>query len=380
MSKQSLYFKRTLLGIIFAMLFLPLLQARLKFFEEKPLIGALVEPEYRRFSWNDWFASTYQEKKEKYVNACFGFRNTCVRLNNQLDFWLFRQANANGVIVGNNNYLYEQAYIDAYNGTDFIGQDSIVQTARRIAFLSELFKRRNKQLIVVFAAGKASYYPTFFPDKFRLQQQNKCTNYFRFKQQLATSTVNFIDFNAWFLELKKTSDYPLFPKLGIHWSHYGMTLAADSLIKNIERVRQVDLGNIVTKNIATSNLAQFEDKDIGDGMNLLFDVPGLTMAYPDFRFEQKDSKKPKVLVVSDSFFWGMYNAGISSVFDQTHFWYYNKQVYPEFQTKEYFTYQVDFEQAIKANDVFIIMATEANLKAIGWGFLERAERYFKQRN
>ena len=159
-----------------------------------------------------------------------------------------------------------------------------------------------------------------------------------------------------------------------------MTLAADSLIKNIERVRQVDLGNIVTKNIATSNLAQFEDKDIGDGMNLLFDVPGLTMAYPDFRFEQKDSKKPKVLVVSDSFFWGMYNAGISSVFDQTHFWYYNKQVYPEFQTKEYFTYQVDFEQAIKANDVFIIMATEANLKAIGWGFLERAERYFKQRN
>ena len=380
MRKQSLYFKRTLLGIIFAMLFLPLLQARLKFFEEKPLNGALAEPEYRRSSWNHWFSSTYQKKKEKYVNACFGFRNTCVRLNNQLDFSLFRQANANGVIVGNKNYLYEQAYIDAYNGTDFIGQDSIVQTARRIAFLSEQFKRCDKQLIVVFAAGKASYYPTFFPDKFRLQQQNTRTNYFRFKQQLATSTVNFIDFNAWFLELKKTSDYPLFPKLGIHWSHYGMTLAADSLIKNIERVRQVDLGNIVTKNIATSNLAQFEDKDIGDGMNLLFDVPGLTMAYPDFRFEQKDSKKPKVLVVSDSFFWGMYNAGISSVFDQTHFWYYNKQVYPEFQTKEYFTYQVDFEQAIKANDVFIIMATEANLKAIGWGFLERAERYFKQRN
>jgi hypothetical protein len=380
MCKQSLYFKRTLLGIIFAMLFLPLLQARLKFFEEKPLNGALAEPEYRRFSWNDWFSSTYQKKKEKYVNACFGFRNTCVRLNNQLDFSLFRQANANGVIVGKENYLFEQAYIDAYNGIDFIGQDSIVQTARRIAFLSEQFKRCDKQLIVVFAAGKASYYPTFFPDKFRLQQQNTRTNYFRFKQQLATSTVNFIDFNAWFLELKKTSDYPLFPKLGIHWSHYGMTLAADSLIKNIERVRQVDLGNIVTKNIATSNLAQFEDKDIGDGMNLLFDVPGLTMAYPDFRFEQKDSKKPKVLVVSDSFFWGMYNAGISSVFDQTNFWYYNKQVYPEFQTKEYFTYQVDFVQAIKANDVFIIMATEANLKAIGWGFLERAERYFKQRN
>jgi hypothetical protein len=76
----------------------------------------------------------------------------------------------------------------------------------------------------------------------------------------------------------------------------------------------------------------------------------------------------------------MYNAAISTVIDQTHIWYYNKQVYPEFQTKELFTYQVNFEQAIKANDVFIIMATEANLKAIGWGFLERAERYFKQRN
>ncbi|MFA9211234.1 MAG: hypothetical protein ACEQR5_05370, partial [Moraxellaceae bacterium] len=110
------------------------------------------------------------------------------------------------------------------------------------------------------------------------------------------------------------------------------------------------------------------------------DLEGLKMAYPDFHFEQLKTKKPNVLVVSDSFFWGMYNAGISTVFDQTHFWYYNKQVYPEFQTKELFTYQVNFEQAINANDVFIIMATEANLKAIGWGFLERAERYFKQRN
>lgn len=361
------------------MLFLPLLQARLKWIAIQPLNGALAEPEYLRFSWNDWFASTYQEKKEQYVNACFGFRNTCVRLNNQLDFWLFRQANANGVIVGKENYLYEQAYIDAYNGTDYVGLDSIENTANRLAYLTHQFNRRNKQLIIVFAAGKGSYYPEFFPDNFRLKKQNKRTNYFSLRKRLKAKNVPLIDFNAWFLQQKKTSNYPLFPKLGIHWSHYGMTLAADSLIKNIERVRQVDLGNIVTKNVATSNLAQFEDKDIGDGMNLLFELPGLAMAYPDFRFEQKDSKKPNVLVVSDSFFWGMYNAGISSVFDQTHFWYYNKQVYPESLTKELLTNQVDFEQAINANDVFIILATEANLKAIGWGFLERAEAYFKSR-
>jgi hypothetical protein len=380
MSKQSLYFKRTLLGIIFAMLFLPLLQARLKFFEEKPLIGALAEPEYRRFSWKDWFSSTYQKKKEKYVNACFGFRNSCVRLNNQVDFWLYRQANANGVLIGKENYLYERAYIDAYNGADYVGLDSIENTANRLAYLTHQFNRRNKQLIIVFAAGKGSYYPEFFPDNFRLKKQNKRTNYFSLRKRLKAKNVPLIDFNAWFLQQKKTSNYPLFPKLGIHWSHYGMTLVADSLIKAIEQFQQFDLGNLQTSGLTQSTTAQFEDKDIGDGMNLLVDLQGLKMAYPVFQFEQMKTNKPNVLVVSDSYFWGMYNAGISTVFDQTHFWYYNKQVYPEFQTKELFTYQVNFEQAIKANDVFIIMATEANLKAIGWGFLERAERYFKQRN
>lgn len=362
------------------MLFLPLLQARLKWIAIQPLNGALAEPEYLRFSWNDWFASTYQEKKEQYVNACFGFRNTCVRLNNQLDFWLFRQANANGVIVGKENYLYERAYIDAYNGTDYVGLDSIENTANRLAYLTHQFNRRNKQLIIVFAAGKGSYYPEFFPDNFRLKKQNKRTNYFSLRKRLKAKNVPLIDFNTWFLQQKKTSNYPLFPKLGIHWSHYGMSLVADSLIKAIEQFQQIDLGNLQTSGLTQSTTAQFEDKDIGDGMNLLVDLQGLKMAYPVFKFEQLKTKKPNVLVVSDSFFWGMYNAGISTVFDQTHFWYYNKQVYPESLTKELLTNQVDFEQAINANDVFIIMATEANLKAIGWGFLERAERYFKQRN
>lgn len=379
-NKRSTYFKRTLLGIILAVLFLPLLQARLKWIAIQPLNGALAEPEYLRFSWNDWFASTYQEKKEQYVNACFGFRNTCVRLNNQLDFWLFRQANANGVIVGKENYLYEQAYIDAYNGTDYVGLDSIENTANRLAYLTHQFNRRNKQLIIVFAAGKGSYYPEFFPDNFRLKKQNKRTNYFSLRKRLKAKNVPLIDFNTWFLQQKKTSNYPLFPKLGIHWSHYGMSLVADSLIKAIEQFQQIDLGNLQTSGLTQSTTAQFEDKDIGDGMNLLVDLQGLKMAYPVFKFEQLKTKKPNVLVVSDSFFWGMYNAGISTVFDQTHFWYYNNQVYPESLTKELLTNQVDFEQAINANDVFIILATEANLKAIGWGFLERAERYFKQRN
>lgn len=380
MNKQSEYFKRTLLGIIVVVLFLPLLQARLKFIDEKPLIGALAEPEYLRFSWKDWFSSNYQEKKEKYVNSCFGFRNTSVRLNNQIDFWLYNQANANGVLIGKENYLYERAYIDAYNGTDFVGKDSIENTANRIAYLTKQFNNLNKQLIVVFAAGKGSYYPEYFPENFRLNHQNKRTNYLMLRKRLMAKNVKLIDFNAWFLSQKKKTKYPLYPKLGIHWSHYGMTLVADSLIKVIEQNHQFDLGNSSTTKILRSANAQFEDKDIGDGMNLLVDLQGLNMAYPVFQFQPSKSNKPNVLVVSDSFFWGMYNAGISTLFDQTHFWYYNKQVFPESQTNELFTYQVNFEQAIKTNDVFIIMATEANLKAIGWGFFERAEAYFKNQH
>jgi hypothetical protein len=77
-----------------------------------------------------------------------------------------------------------------------------------------------KQVLVILAPGKASYFPEFIPDEMATITKLN-TNYEGYKAELKESTVPFIDAHQWFRNMKDTSRYPLFPKCGIHWSKYG---------------------------------------------------------------------------------------------------------------------------------------------------------------
>jgi hypothetical protein len=95
MKARVIYF-----NLIFIILFIPFLQSVLHFSDVKPLQGAVVLSEDTVFSFKDWFSGHFQEKKEKYINDNFGYRNIFVRLNNQLAFWMFNKAKAKNVRVG----------------------------------------------------------------------------------------------------------------------------------------------------------------------------------------------------------------------------------------------------------------------------------------
>ena len=103
------------------------------------------------------------------------------------------------------------------------------------------------------------------------------------------------------------------------------------------------------------------------------------MAYPELLFEAETGKvKPSVLVVADSFFWGMFNFGISRSFSKTDFWFYNRQIFETPTGKPLSTGEVNFQEQILGHDVIILMATEANLPQFGWGFIDQAWKALKR--
>lgn len=375
MGRFSDIYKKSLLAGVFVVMLIPMIQDNLNLKKVYALKGDVKLPENISFAKEDWFSGYYQEEKEAYINCAFGFRNQFVKLNNQIAYSLFGKANANGVIIGKDTYLYEKSYIDAYTGTDFLGEDSIRHTIERLRFISDTLHKLNKQLIVVFAAGKASFYPEFIPDKYLPVKGN--TNYRSLSEGARNAGLNTIDFNKWFVENKYKSKYPLYPQHGVHWSTYGTALAADSLIKTIEHLRHIDAPELKFTGV-TMEQPHDVDYDIADGMNLLFRFKSFDVAYPKMLPVDATGKtKPKVLVISDSFYWGMYNLGIANCFENDHFWYYNRQVFPESATKELLVENLDIGEELNKHEVFVIMATEATLRKISWGFIEAAEAYYK---
>ncbi len=325
---------------------------------------------------SSWFSGDYQHQEEKYLNESFGFRNTCIRIHNQLAYSLFQKAKANSVIIGKEHFLFEGNYIDAYYGNDFVGADSLRHRLQRVKFLQDTLSKLNKTVILVIAADKGSFYPEYFPDRYK--QEKKTTNYEVFVKMAKEMGLTYIDFNQYFLKQKGKSPYPLFPQYGTHWSEYSAYLVADSIIRFVGEARHIDMPHPFWGKIELKQ-PQGSDYDIADGMNILRRLKSFDMAYPIVQFKSNSEKsKPSILVIADSFYWSVYNSGISDAFSTSHFWYYNQQVFPESFQSPVMVGQLDLEEQIAKHDIILIMGANGSLPYWGWDFIENACRIYKR--
>jgi len=333
-----------------------------------PLKGHIEKIDRPQFKLANWFDGTYQKQMDKRTQSKFGFRSVFIRIKNQIDYTFFDEIHAKDVVEGKHGYLYEEAYIKSYLGKSFIGEKAIIEKTQKIKQLQDKLAQLDKTLMVVLAAGKATFYSDYFPPEYDTVEK-KMSNYTFYRQQLLHQQVDFIDFNDWFLQLKDTSQYILYPKRGIHWSRYAEILVGDSILKYIEHKQQVDIPEILVTGIQTSTKPKFKDNDLADGMNLLFSSENEVLAYPDFYFVDKNKTKLNALIIADSFYWGLHSLSFSSgMFNDAQFWFYNND-YHKATGESGKVADLDLLKETLNCDVIILMATEATLDSFAWRYV-----------
>lgn len=364
--------KHILFVLLVAGMLLPAIQKAFQLLKENPLHGDFVLAEKPTLAKAGWFSGSFQTQFDSYLEQHIGFRPFLVRLNNQLDFSLFRKANAEGVVIGKADFLYEYDYIRAYTGKDFVGEKIINEKMTRLKFLQVYLKDSlDIDLVLVFEPGKASFYPEFIPDRF-LAEAKPETNYAKLLKTAKEINVNFLDLNQYFLNLKSKAKYPLFPKYGTHWSVYGMSFAADTMLKTIEQLRNIELLEVKHDSLFVSLVPLKTDNDVEKPMNLLISLPPSELAYPIFTFEEDTTiTKPEVLVVADSYYWNIFNARIPKhVFANEAFWYFNAKVYPDSYEKPLFVRNLKLQKEVEKQHVVFLMVTERFMYKFDWGFID----------
>ena len=220
--------KKSVILLVVATLLMPVCQNLFIFYKPYGLNGAFYTTQPPKYSWKNLLTGDYQQQFEKNLNDSIGFKPVFVRLYNQMEFSLFAIPHAERVVVGKQDYLYEELYIKGVLGRDYIGNRVVNHRAKQLRELQEkLWKQKHILLLVIFTPDKGTFYEEYIPDRF-LTKPKRLSNYLGNKKKLEENQVNFIDFNDWFLKIKDTSRYVLYPKTGIHWSSYGAFLAVDS--------------------------------------------------------------------------------------------------------------------------------------------------------
>lgn len=372
-AERETYFKKALVGSVILLWLTPLFQTLFPFVELRKLNGAVSYSPDDSLSYESWFKGRYSGNKEKYINEQFGFRNFFVRFRNQIYFSLLKVPTANGVIIGKDDFLYEEKYIASYTGVDFIGVSAVRKNIEKIKFVSDTLKKLHIDLILILAPGKASYYPEYIPDSYFINSDTINTNYKWVAKMAQETGLNYIDYNALFMKKKGSTKYPLFPKTGIHWSFYGAYYACDSLIKYIENIKQKQLPHFKYDKIKWDFNLREADEDIALGLNTLFDIPHFKMAYPEIEYYDTINKyRPRTLTISDSFWGNIFWEKLPlHLFRKPEYWYFYNQTY-DYGPGAVNPLAFDLKEKIESNDVIIILATEAHIGDMGWGFIDDA--------
>lgn len=353
---------------IFSLLaILPLFQQAFHPFKLAGLQGAFDKGTPPKFTTASWINGNFQAQADYYLKNNIGFNGELVRLRNQTDYSVFGNINTN-LTLGKENYIFDPNYIYAREGTDFLNDSIRIEKTKALQRASVILDSLHVPLLFCFAPNKANYYPEYLPDTSIASEK---TNQNYFKYLLSENSVSTIDFDSWFITLKANAKYPLIPKYGAHWSVYGSSLAADTLLKQIGQITKKAIAGIVINSLDVSAKAKFTDDDYLASLNLMKKWESPVMVYPELKFIP--GEKPDVLIISDSFVWNFYDLQIiqNCFSPKSSVWYYNKSEFDAAKNnKGALTGSISLSD-IKSRDAIIMIATGPSLKDFGYGFFEQ---------
>ena len=366
---MSIRTKSILFGVLIAFLFLPIAQ-KIKRIPIDPLKGYFSLPDKPVFSWKGWFEGTWQEEYSKYCETHIGFRPIFIRLKNQVEFMAFRNTGSN-VVIGKDNWLYEMPYIHARKGGDFLGSDSLDQILNQMQEVIQHLKTQNTDVIILIAPNKALLLPLFLPDSF-LNTSSSLTNYQYFIAGMKKRNIYYLDYNPVMKQhLQENQSKPVYGKYGIHWTYYAGALAADTMVKLMEKIKGIDITDVQFGALNPTYKADGNDIDLLNLLNLAYIPEDQLFVYPTLTYDSTNKVKPNIIAIADSYHDGLSHMGVlDQVFRVNDLYYYdtlekiNGALIPMDPAK-------GIQQRIKGRDFIVFLYTDPNIPRLGGGFFAK---------
>lgn len=311
---------------------------------------------------------SFQNQAEEQIKHTVGFCNHGVRFYNQLNYDLFHYSAAPKLILGTDDYFFENIYVDEYTGRDYVGENVIARNVERFKQLQDRLAQEGTTLLLVIEPSKAWYMPEKLPHKCT---KGTHTNYESYRDACLQAGVSFLDLNQYFCKHRAQFEHPAYSKHGIHWSSYGSWLAATQLQQFIERESHLSLGTIQHLGDSLSDRTNDLDFDLEPPMNLLRPLQHEKIAFPILQMRPAQ-QRPSALIIADSYAWSLWDKGfLHHWFQDPEYWYYNRTVYPDiWEPHAIYANKENLTQKYHSKKIILLMTTTANLKDFGWGFLE----------
>ena len=320
------------------LLFAFAIQQQTGLFKFKELNGVVDSSPRPEWTWHNFIDGGLQDSTEAYLQQNFGFREPLTRFYNQTEWTLFRYSQAaedERIVITPDNWIFEPWTVEEYYQSHAYqhAKDSLEMAekleaeAQRLLQVQKLLEPYHTRLFVALLPGKELVCGEHMPKNTQYFFDKKITAYDFYRTRFEELGINHIDLGEWFVQMKDTVSYPLFPQTGTHWSNLAAIYATDTLIRYMEHLSDSNMVNIITGDIFQRTLKP--DADLESLMNLIWPLQKrpnmLTMATYDF---DTTAWRPSLITIGDSFYWNILNfTPVWDVFKSVPYWYYFSTAY-----------------------------------------------------
>ncbi|MFN7990363.1 MAG: hypothetical protein U0529_23040 [Thermoanaerobaculia bacterium] len=346
---------------------------------ERPLVGRVAEAAVLPpLTLRGWLDGSFQRGAEIRANQAFALRTWLVRLNDELAFRLWGRAKANGVLVGPGPWLSDRAHVEAWSGADFVGEEAIRAKLGALARLDAALAARGGAALLVVLPSKATARPDLVPRGTRPPSGPR--NRETYARLAAEAGAPFLDLTPRLLLFQQGTGRGVFSPYGIHWTEPAVVLGMQEVLARLGERTGRRPARIEVLGVEETDRIAPVDRDIADGMNLLFPLPKVRLAYPRVRVDGDGAWRPRVLAVADSNFWNVFDLPLArEAFSSLRFWFYGNDLHEHGAEVRYPKGDAEVARLVDEADVVLLLASETNLPRLGWGFLERSDRLLAAR-
>ena len=302
-------------------------------FKFKELNGVTETQTKPELTSESFLHGTFQRDVEAYLKQNCGFREPLTRLYNQILWTFFRYAKVaedKRVIITDDNWMFEPWTVEEYYQSRSYNYavDSLEMAqkleaeAQRILELQQALEPYNTHLFVALLPGKEQICGEHIPKGFHYSREKKITAYEFYAKRFKELGINHVNFAEWFMQMKDTVSWPLFPQTGTHWSNLAAQHATDTLVRYMENLAGINMMNILLDKDFQRTLKP--DADLESLLNLIWPVKKqpnrLSFAYPDY---DSTVVRPTLITIGDSFYWNILNfIPVWDLFEKVPYWYY----------------------------------------------------------
>jgi len=323
--------------ILFALtallLFAFAIQQQTGLFKCKELNGVTYNLPKPVLTFKDFYDGTYQKRSEAYLQHHYGFREPLTRFYNQTVWALFRFSTVeakNRIVITKDNWIFEPGTVKEYyeSGAYGVADDSLAAAeifnaeAKRLYQIQKILEPYGTHLFVALLPGKELVCGEHMPPNHRYHKEKKITAFSHYAKRFEEMGINHVNFGEWFVQMKDTVSFPLFPQTGTHWSNLAAIYVADSLVRYLETLGQLNIHNVEIGPIFQRTLKP--DADLESLMNLIWPLQKrpnmLAKATCD---HDSTAVKPTLVTIGDSFYWNIINfVPLLEIFEKVPYWYY----------------------------------------------------------